>query len=317
MRPRRARAPALLPTDRVCVCVWRAYVCGSDEDHFVHFVNMLMNDVTFLLDEVFEKLAEIAELETLREAAGTGPDADPRQLQDLDRRLAERVKTVRTLNLLGQETLRIISRMTSLDGARECFLRPEMVSRLASSLNYIVDHVVGARASKMKVREPEQYYYRPARILAILAQTYLNVENSRDFCRAVVADTRSFDAARFRAGVALLEQLPEAVSLAERWGRFVERIWTEFGTAVAADDEDEDVPDEFLDPVTCALMDDPVLLPTSNHVMDRAAIARHLLSDPRDPFNREPLSIEQLQPLPDLKRRIDEYRARAGKRVES
>ena len=43
-------------------------------------------------------------------------------------------------------------------------------------------------------------------------------------------------------------------------------------------------------------MIDPVLLPTSGTVMDRAVITRHLLNSSTDPFNRSPLSMDQLVP---------------------
>jgi ubiquitin conjugation factor E4 B len=35
------------------------------------------------------------------------------------------------------------------------------------------------------------------------------------------------------------------------------------------DEDYEDAPDEFIDPMMCELMEDPVLLPTSGKVMDR------------------------------------------------
>jgi ubiquitin conjugation factor E4 B len=69
----------------------------------------------------------------------------------------------------------------------------------------------------------------------------------------------------------------------------------------------EDVPDEFLDPIQYTLMRDPVRLPTSDTVMDRATIMRHLLSDARDPINRQPLTPDMLQPDEDLKGRIREW----------
>jgi ubiquitin conjugation factor E4 B len=43
------------------------------------------------------------------------------------------------------------------------------------------------------------------------------------------------------------------------------------------------------------LMKDPVKLP-SGVVMDRAIITRHLLNCQQDPFNRLPLSEEDLKP---------------------
>lgn len=68
-----------------------------------------------------------------------------------------------------------------------------------------------------------------------------------------------------------------------------------------------EVPDEFLDPILQTLMNDPVTLPSSGITVDRATITRHLLNKPSDPFNRAPLTVEQLVPNTELKRRIDEF----------
>ncbi|GFH23598.1 U-box domain-containing protein, partial [Haematococcus lacustris] len=67
------------------------------------------------------------------------------------------------------------------------------------------------------------------------------------------------------------------------------------------------VPEEFTDPLMATLMTDPVLLPTSGTVMDRAQITRHLLTDQRDPMSRAPLTPDMLQPQPELKARIDAW----------
>lgn len=67
-----------------------------------------------------------------------------------------------------------------------------------------------------------------------------------------------------------------------------------------------DVPDEFLDPVLATLMEDPVRLP-SGVTMDRSVITRHLLNKQTDPFNRAPLTIQQLVPDTELKQRIQEF----------
>lgn len=44
------------------------------------------------------------------------------------------------------------------------------------------------------------------------------------------------------------------------------------------------------------VMRDPVLLPASRTVIDRSTIKSHLLSDAKDPFNRVPLTIEDVIP---------------------
>eukprot|EP00798_Chlamydomonas_sp_ICE-L_P016755 gene16754-23029_t len=44
---------------------------------------------------------------------------------------------------------------------------------------------------------------------------------------------------------------------------------------------DEDIPEEFVDPLTCCVMRDPVILPDSQVTVDRSTIARHLLTQER------------------------------------
>jgi len=55
------------------------------------------------------------------------------------------------------------------------------------------------------------------------------------------------------------------------------------------------------------LMVDPVRLPSSGVVVDRSTITRHLLSDQSDPFNRSPLTIDQLCPDTELKGKIETF----------
>lgn len=68
-----------------------------------------------------------------------------------------------------------------------------------------------------------------------------------------------------------------------------------------------DAPDEYLDPIMSTLMLDPVTLPSSNVTVDRTTIARHLLSDQSDPFNRSPLTMDQVITNVTLKAEIDEW----------
>ena len=50
------------------------------------------------------------------------------------------------------------------------------------------------------------------------------------------------------------------------------------------------------DPLMDTLMDDPVLLPPSGNIMERAIILRHLLNSQTDPFNRQALTEADLVP---------------------
>ena len=65
----------------------------------------------------------------------------------------------------------------------------------------------------------------------------------------------------------------------------------------------DDAPEEFIDKLTCEIMEDPVTLPTSNINLDRKTIEYHLLKNPIDPYNRKPLTKEQLIPNIELKKK--------------
>ena len=48
---------------------------------------------------------------------------------------------------------------------------------------------------------------------------------------------------------------------------------------------DEEIPEDFLDPIMAEIMMDPVELPSKN-IMDRNTITRIILTDDADPFTR-------------------------------
>jgi len=55
-------------------------------------------------------------------------------------------------------------------------------------------------------------------------------------------------------------------------------------------------------------MEDPVMLPSSNQILDRNTIETILLSEALDPFNRAKLTKEELIECVDLRKKIEEYK---------
>ena len=69
----------------------------------------------------------------------------------------------------------------------------------------------------------------------------------------------------------------------------------------------EDAPDEFMDPLMCTVMQQPVILPSNNRC-DLSTVERQLaMNNPKDPFTREPITKEMIRPDEELKKRIHEY----------
>jgi hypothetical protein len=75
----------------------------------------------------------------------------------------------------------------------------------------------------------------------------------------------------------------------------------EYGTEYCKDYIDKlrdtdplNLPDEFLDPILFTPIHDPVILPHSDTLVDRTMIMAHLIQDAHDPFNRQPLTLAEL-----------------------
>ena len=68
-----------------------------------------------------------------------------------------------------------------------------------------------------------------------------------------------------------------------------------------------DAPEIFICPISCDLMREPVLLPSSGNICDLKSMKRILLNDEHDPFNRAPLRISDLIEQVELKGRIERW----------
>ena len=61
----------------------------------------------------------------------------------------------------------------------------------------------------------------------------------------------------------------------------------------------DNAPDEFFDEMTGELMDDPVMLPNSKQILNRDTMEKLLLRTQIDPYDRTPLTKEELIPSRD------------------
>eukprot|EP00698_Gefionella_okellyi_P019961 TRINITY_DN6206_c0_g1_i1.p1 TRINITY_DN6206_c0_g1~~TRINITY_DN6206_c0_g1_i1.p1 ORF type:complete len:1181 (-),score=261.12 TRINITY_DN6206_c0_g1_i1:1145-4687(-) len=282
----------------------RIEAASQDTAHFVQFINMLINDANYLLDETFTKLRDVGEYERLRADPSQWDSLDGGQQRERDQQNRERERHLRTLCLLGNETVNLIHYLTADSEVQKPFLVPEMVDRVAAMLDYFVLQLDG---NALRVNHPERYHWVPRRLLCQIVDIFLHCDTNRGFREAVARDGRSFKPDVFHAAINSLrgEVTSDTVRAFES---FVSNVEQEVRDASAMDEAYGDVPEEFLDPITCMVMEDPVLLPSSGHIMDRSVIARHLLSDERDPFSRAPLKIEMVVPADELRVRIEAFK---------
>ncbi|KAK4326138.1 hypothetical protein Pmani_003303 [Petrolisthes manimaculis] len=270
---------------------------------FVKFVNLLMNDTTFLLDESLDALKRIHEVQEEMER-GTWSQQTREQQQSRQRLLATDERQCRSYLTLARETVDMMHYLTKeVPGP---FLRPELCDRLAAMLNFNLAQLCGQKCGNLKVRQADKYGWEPRKLLEQLVDIYLHLDSDK-FYESIACDERSFNLKLFETAATKLERaVIKCSSEIEKFCSIGKKAFRVQQANQKKDEDYSDAPDHFMDPLMQTLMEDPVELP-SGVVMDRPTIVRHLLNDPTDPFTRQPLSEEQLKPAESLKKEISDW----------
>uniref|UniRef100_A0A6B2KXF9 RING-type E3 ubiquitin transferase n=1 Tax=Arcella intermedia TaxID=1963864 RepID=A0A6B2KXF9_9EUKA len=279
----------------------------SDTALFLKFTNMLINDAIFLLDESFAKLGKIRKHQEFQESPQWASTPPARQ-RELDQEFQTNERMTKTYLLLGRSTCKMLHYLTK-DLAKQ-FMVPELRDRTAAMLNYFLVQLAGPNYQSLKVKSPEKYNFKPRSLLKTIATSYLHFVAFDGFPAAVARDGRSYNPVIFESASNLLlktKTIDEDVF--RKLTVFLGRVKQEAEAQAKEEQDLSDAPEHFLDPLLQTLMTDPVKLPTSKVTIDRVTITRHLLSTPQDPFNRAPLTIEQLIPDDALKQEIDAWLA--------
>uniref|UniRef100_A0A0A9Z5W3 Ubiquitin conjugation factor E4 B n=1 Tax=Lygus hesperus TaxID=30085 RepID=A0A0A9Z5W3_LYGHE len=268
---------------------------------FVKFINMLMNDTTFLLDESLESLKRIHEVQELQADQDKWSTLTTEQQQSRTRQLAADERQCRSYLTLAKETVDMFHYLTVK--IKEPFMRPELVGRLSAMLNFNLQQLCGPKCKNLKVNLPDKYGWEPRRLVSQLVDIYLHLDCEK-FAAAIAADERSFKIELFEdAGSRLQRSLIKSTTEVQKFKKLGKRAQEIAVQNMRKEVDFSDAPDEFRDPLMDTLMEDPVLLPCGQ-VMDRHVIIRHLLNSATDPFSRQPLTEDMLTPATGLKERI-------------
>ncbi|KAA0183918.1 hypothetical protein HAZT_HAZT005794 [Hyalella azteca] len=271
----------------------------------LRFINLLINDNIFLLDEGLTYMAQLREM-TLAKERGDWTALAPAARQEKEQMLMQTGMMARFHNVLARRTSSTLLMLTEEHELASLLCHRTMVERVAHMLNFFLDHLVGPKQRQLKVRDAEQYEFQPGVMVAIICRMYCNLTQLPLFPAAVIADGRSYSPKLLQQARSVLHRIGE-YTVAEHMAAVEERV-----AAVACTQQEEEdltaaAPAHFLDPILSVLMRDPVKLPSSEVVVERSTIARHLLSDQSDPFNRQPLTMDQVIPDVVLAKEIHEW----------
>ncbi|KAL2240375.1 probable ubiquitin conjugation factor E4 [Sesamum indicum] len=288
--------------------VWRKIAKEEEKGVYLNFLNFLINDSIYLLDESLNKILELKELEAEMSNTVEWERRPAQERQERTRLFHSQENIIRIDMKLANEDVSLLA-FTS-EQITAPFLLAEMVERVASMLNYFLLQLVGPQRKSLSLKDPEKYEFRPKLLLKQIVNIYVNLargDKDKIFPIAITKDGRSYNEQLFGAAADVLRRIGEDGRIIQEFVDLGAKAKVAASEAMDAEAALGDIPDEFLDPIQYTLMRDPVILPSSKVIVDRPVIQRHLLSDSTDPFNRSHLTADMLIPDVELKARIEEF----------
>lgn len=239
---------------------------------FLRFVNLLVNDAIFLLDESLENMAKLKELE----ARTSSPDF--KQLPETERtRILAHLRQVgmqtKFDNILGRDTIQTLEYLTT--HITTVFTHSVMVDRVAAMLNYFLLELVGPNKKNLKVKDQKEYHFDPAATVLDICKIYVNLKESEAFCLAVSQDGRSYSPQLFSLAEEVLIRIKGGQLIGELQD-VARRVLGKEAEHQANEEASAEAPDHFLDPIMSTLMQEPVILPSSKQTVDRSTIVRYV-----------------------------------------
>ena len=190
-------------------------------------------------------------------------------------------------------------------------------------LNSCLCSLIGPKSLALKVSNFEKYYFKPRQLLQNIISIYCSLyrsskEYQEQFLLKLKAETRFFSTSLLSKAIRIAKRenmcLDDQIStIQEIHDDLVKNSNTRDIAEIIMDEMD--VPEEYVDPLMQTLISDPVYLPTSNLIMDRHIIERHLITEKFDPFNRKPLKKTDLQARPELKKKIARFIEESKKKL--
>lgn len=213
-------------------------------DKFVRFVNLMINDVTYLMDESLSELTQIHNIQVEMDDKATWESKPLEYRREREGVLRSLERHASGYTTLGRSTVELLKIFTAETKAP--FMMPEIVDRLAAMLDYNLQALVGPKCQDLVVREPEKLKFNPRALLSDIIQVFLNLSDQPQFVQSVAGDGRSYTKELFdRAAAIAIKRGIKSQTEIDVFRAFVDRVEVA-KAAIEAEEDLGDVPDEFL-----------------------------------------------------------------------
>ena len=213
-------------------------------DQFVRFINLLINDTTFLMDESLSNLQQIRQYEVLKANTDSWNALTEEERKDKESKFKQAETTAKMDIGICNETVRLLKIITEETQAPFC--RPEIVDRLAAMMNYNLNLLAGPTSQDLKVSKMDEYKWQPKVLLSDLLSIYLHLSGQEDFQVSLAKDGRSYSKELFERADRLARRTAIKSDVELHTLQVMVSKVEAFKAEAEAEDEMGEVPDEFL-----------------------------------------------------------------------
>jgi len=233
----------------------------ANVDTFIVFVNRLLNDVTFLLDDALERLAALhkQQLEIDDTAAWEARTQEDRT--EHEGHMRGNAGHARSMLQYGHTFLAALIDFSAENGrVRDAFMQPEIVSRLAPMLDYTLDTLAGPRCQELKVKDPKKAGFDPKQLLRQILSVFLNFAPRDEFAEAMARDERSYRRSIFEKAASIAERhMLKSPPELEQLMALVARVDAVQAADLAEEEDLGEIPDDFTGACASSFAVRPVL----------------------------------------------------------
>ncbi len=221
---------------------------------FERFLNTVISDSIFLLDESIKHLKTIRSIELLKDDATSWGALSGDQRQEKEKLFADSEGSAKWMMRLANTTFRLLANCVKQIG--HAFTSEMFSERFAHMLDYYIHTLAPAKLRDINVRNKEKYHFKPQALLVDILLIFTGCCSDATFRKHVVLDARSFSQTTMQEILDLVRK--------RNWLQPADLVQLEtcvsdlHATAAAPSDgleeAEEDAPAEFLDPLTQGLM---------------------------------------------------------------
>ncbi|KAF9626513.1 hypothetical protein IFM89_034447 [Coptis chinensis] len=142
---------------------WKQIAKEEEKGVYLNFLNFLINDSIYLLDESLNKIHELKGIEAEMSNTAEWESRPAQERQERTRQFHSQENIIRIDMKLAMEDVNMLA-FTSNE-ITVPFLLPEMVERVANMLNYFLLQLAGPQKNSLTLKNPEKYEFKPKELL--------------------------------------------------------------------------------------------------------------------------------------------------------